>query len=278
MNTATLAPIYINQPGLYEMSSAQYHADPVAGGSLTSSGARTILRSPAHFRQQLLNPKPATDEQLFGSAVHRLVLGAGEELEIIFADNYRAKAAQQARDQALAAGRIPILSSKYAIALEMADVVHAHPEAASLMAGKAEQVLVWRRSGIWCRAMIDSLLPDGAADYKTTTSCELHKLARTFYDYRYHQQQAWYVDGLKALGVTNAPQPRFHFVCQEKEVPYAVRVIELHIEDAMLGEEENSRARGLYRDCRALDEWPAYPNHPAVITLPRYARKDLPSC
>lgn len=276
---AAARQIVITEPGVYDMTSAEYHADPVEGGSLTSTGARMILRSPAHYRYWLDNPKKPTDEMLFGSAVHTLVLGRGEKIKILDFKDYKSGAAQAAKAEAIAIGEIPILPHKLIIAERMAEVVHNHPTAGPLLTGgKPEQVLIWRSHGIWRRAMIDYLKPGGGIDYKSTTSCELHKLSTTINDYKYHQQQPWYTDGIRA--VTNCLNPDFKFIFQEKEEPYAVRVVELHIEDVMQGEEDNIRAMAIYRECRALDEWPSYPEHPAVVTIPTYARRkpEHPSC
>ena len=80
------------------MDEATYHGDPVPGGSLSSTGARKLLppSCPALFRWQQDHPvhKDVFD---FGSAAHRLVLGAGPEIALLDYDNMRTKAAQEER-------------------------------------------------------------------------------------------------------------------------------------------------------------------------------------
>lgn len=274
-----MSAVAVDMTGVHQMSASKYHNDPVEGGSLNSSGARTILRSPAHYRHQLAHPKQATEDMMFGTIVHSLVLGTDEPITIIDAENYQGKVAKAAKAAALAAGEIPILARKYAVAEEMAAVVLDHPEAGPLLTeGEPEQTLIWRDHGIWRRARIDSLHPGGAVDYKTTNSCDLADLARTMFNFKYHQQDPWYRDAIRGVGMDR--NPWFKFVFQEKEPPYAVRIVELHAEDVALGEAENVRAMAIYRDCRALDDWPGYPTHTAVVTLPAYAHNspESPSC
>ena len=50
-----------------------YHADPVQGGSVSYTGMKEILKSPAHYRHYMDTPrteKPAFD---YGHIVHALV-------------------------------------------------------------------------------------------------------------------------------------------------------------------------------------------------------------
>ena len=90
----------ITVPGRYEMPEADYHADPVAGGSLSSSVARHILaRTPAEVAYERDHPvhKDAYD---LGTVVHKALLGIGPEIVEVDADSWQTKAARQARDEA----------------------------------------------------------------------------------------------------------------------------------------------------------------------------------
>src|SRR5512135_3837265 len=111
--TETIAgPLTITEPGIYDLPADVYHADPVPTGSLSSSGARLLLppSTPAHFRWAREHPRPSTPAMDFGRAAHRIVLGVGEDLVEVQADSWRTKAAQQAADEARAAGKTPLLT------------------------------------------------------------------------------------------------------------------------------------------------------------------------
>ena len=73
----------IVDPGVYTLPADEYHADPVKGGSLSSSGARKILECPARFRWERDHPPVPTDAFNFGHAAHKLVLGAGPDVEVV---------------------------------------------------------------------------------------------------------------------------------------------------------------------------------------------------
>lgn len=282
--TATEAPpaaVVITEPGLYGgITAEQYHADPVPGGSLSSSGARALLppSCPALFRHRQLHGEPPKPEFDYGHAAHRLVLGAGAGVVEIDADNWRTNAAKAARDEARAAGLVPLLSKDIAQVHEMADALRAHPEAAALLApgsGDPEQVIVWQddATGVWCRAMFDWLRrrpPTGRrvlVDYKTCASAEPGDINKAAARFGYHQQDPWYRDAVRQL---DGIEPAFLFIFQEREAPYLVTVAELDPIARRIGDYRNHWARQTYALCAAADHWPSYKDGVHEIQLPRW--------
>ena len=74
--------LVITEPGVYDIPEGAYHADPVPGGSLSRSGAKLLLQSPAKFdwrRTHGVKPKRAWD---IGTAAHTEVLGTGAEMVV----------------------------------------------------------------------------------------------------------------------------------------------------------------------------------------------------
>src|SRR5690606_36787791 len=69
----------IRRPGLYDLPEHIYHADPVPGGSLPSTGAWLLLECPARFRYEHAHPPVPRPHVDFGTAAHKLVLGVGPE-------------------------------------------------------------------------------------------------------------------------------------------------------------------------------------------------------
>jgi hypothetical protein len=275
----------ISAPGVYDLPDDVYHADPAPtldGGSLSSSGAKKLLppKTPAHFawwRQHGQAPKAAFD---FGHAAHAEVLGRGLPIDVLPWRDWRTKAAQTARAESYAAGRVPLLEDDHAVVVEMAAALREHPLASALLAperGKAEQSLFWRhdRTGVWLRARLDHLPHPVApgrryvvADYKTADDASDDAFSRTAASYGYHLQQAFYVAGVRAVGVH--PDPRFLFVVQEKAAPYLVNVVQLDDEAATLGRRRFDQAVNLFARCTRDGVWPGYGDGVSLVTLPRW--------
>jgi len=277
-----MAPIA--EPGIYDIPADQYHADPVAGGSLSSSGARQLLPPgcPARFRHDQDHGgddhRPHFD---LGHAAHRLVLGDGPDIIEIEADNWRTNTAKEQRDEAYATGAVPLLTADYQTVIDMAAAIATHPVASALFApdrGKPEQTLVWRddRTGIMRRSRID-WLPDVqpgrrllVADYKTCHSADPEALSKASHQFGYHQQADWYLAGCRALGLAD-DTAAFVFVAQEKHPPYLVTVFELDHVAMRIGAARNRRAIDVYQHCHQTGEWPPYVDGVTQLALPRWA-------
>lgn len=271
-------PELITEPGVYDLPVEEYHADPVSGGSLSSSGARRLLPPgcPAAFQYWRTHPQPPSRAFDFGHAAHKVVLGEGAALEIVDADNWKTKAAREQRDEAYTEGRIPLLAGEHEVVLEMAEVLRAHPIAGALFApgsGKPEQTLVWQDGPVWRRALLD-WLPEHRGgrliipDYKTCDSADPETLQRAIARYGYHQQADWYSDGVRALGL--AVDPAFVFVFQEKTPPYLVTVAEPDAASMRIARFLNRQAIDLYAECVANERWPGYSDDVELIPLPVY--------
>lgn len=284
-NAAIAEPI--TRPGVYSIPTEMYHADPVKGGSLSHSGARKLRECPAKFAYWREHPDPPSDDFDFGHAAHRLVLGDGADLVVIEADSYRTKDAKDARADAHASGKIPVLPGQLLVVQAMAKQLRAHPIAAALFkpgTGQAEQTLVWRdeRTGVMCRALIDWLPYKQPGrlivpDYKTTKNASNTAISRSSADYEYHTQADWYLSGIRALGLD--ANPAFVLVAQEKTPPYLVNVAQLDPVAMRIARDENRRALDAYVECTAAGHWPGYSSEVELIALPPWVenqhRKDI---
>lgn len=281
VDTPAPARVLIDTPGLYGgVTAEQYHNDPVAGGSLSSSGARALLppSCPALFHHQRTHGHPPKAAWDLGHAAHRLVLGAGAGVVEIEADDWRTKAAKAARADAHAAGLVPLLSKDLATVYEMAAALAAHPEAAALLApgsGDPEQVIVWQDpdTGVWCRAMLDWLRHRPAngrrvlVDYKTCASAAPPDIDKAIGAHGYHQQAEWYRDGVRWL---DGRDPGFVFIFQEKSAPWLVTVAELDPVARRIGAARNHWARQTYAQCTEANSWPSYTVGVYEARLPRW--------
>lgn len=280
----------ITKPGVYGLPADVYHRDIVVGGSLSASGAKLLLppSCPAKFiwdRRHGQKTKKVFD---FGAAAHREVLGAGSDVVVVAGTGkdenaWRTNDDKAAVEAVRAAGKTPLTPRDAAVVADMAAALRAHPDASALLSPEyidAEQVLVWldEDAGIWCRAMLDGLPRRSAirvgdrfiiVDYKSAKSVEPRALSKAMAEYGYHRQDAWYVDGVRTLGLDD--DPAFVFVCQEKEPPYLVTVVELNAEARAIGARENRLARHMFRRCMETDTWPAYAEGVISLGLPSWA-------
>lgn len=287
---AAAEPLVITEPGIYDIPAVDYHADPVPGGSLSSTGARLLLPpgSPAKFAYAREHGGPEKPEFDLGHAAHREVLGDGEVIVIVEHDSYRTNAAKAAKAAAYAAGKTPILRLVYdEVVVPMAAKLREHPIAGKLFApgnGRVEPSLFWfdgvGEDAVMCRARPDWLRPEApgrrilAADYKTCASGCPTDLPGVVGRLGYYQQAQWYLAGVEALLKPKLP-PAFVFVFQEKDPPYDVTVGQLSRETAQRGATRNRRALDLYRRCRAEGRWPGYSDRVVELDLPGWLANQL---
>lgn len=257
------AAVEVEAPKVVDgLSAEDYHADKT---SISSSGLRALLPPgcPAQFKYDRDHPQAPKREFDLGNAVHAEVLGEGHDIVEVDFPNYLKGDARAVRDAAYAAGKVPLLPKEKQQVDDMAAAIRQHPLAGPLLApgsGVAERSLYWTdpATGVRCRVRPDWLkqLPGMtlAVDLKTTKDANPEAVSRAIRDYSYHQQDAFYTDGIWA-----ALQPedvRFIFVFQSKTAPYLVTVRELADQDRDIGRARNERALRIYADCTANDEWP----------------------
>jgi hypothetical protein len=278
MTSAITAP---SQPGVYDIPAAVYHADKT---SLSSTGARKLLppSCPAKFRYEQDHPPARKKELDFGSAVHAHLFGGGPRLIVVNEADWRGASARATRRSAIIDGDIALLSPEFEQVKAMAKALFEHPVARLLFApgsGRPEQSLYWhdRPTGVVRRARPDWLPhphrgPLIVPDYKTTRDASTAAVERALFDYGYFQQAAWYLDGVRELVADDAA---FVLVCQEKEPPYLVNVVEPAGMAVKLGRELNRRALEVFAECTATGLWPGYGDDIKPVSLPVWAENKL---
>lgn len=266
----------ITEPGIYDgIPDHDYHADPVPGGSLSSSGARKLLATcPARYDYDRRHPPAPSKTFDIGHAAHKMILGTGPHLEVVPGDRWDTKATKAKVAEIRAAGGVPLKQAEYDAVQAMVDAVHRHPLANALLsAGQAEQSLIWvdERTGVWRRARVDRLRTDALVDLKTCESADEEHIQRAIHRYGYHSQGDWYQAGAAALGLGDLP---FIFVFIEKAPPHLIHVVQLDADTLAAGRRINDRAVDLFADCTRTGEWPGYPADITTISLPPYALRE----
>jgi hypothetical protein len=248
-------------PGLHDdMPEADYHGHK---GSLSHSGLKTLLRySPAEYRwQQAQKTYKATFE--FGSAAHKLVLGVGDPIEVIKADDWRTTAAKEARDAARAAGSVPLLEKDWRVVRDMADSLSGHTLAMQMLSEGRPEVSAFavdEETGVLRRSRFDWLGTSLAVDYKTCVDERPKVLGGrygTVRKYGYDTQAAFYSDVAADLG---HPLDEFAFIFQRKTEPYPVAVVTLTPASLDRARDEIREGLRMFRDCTESGIWPGTQN------------------
>lgn len=269
-------------PHFLDCTVAEYHRDPLPTPSLSPSIARTlVMESAAHawLRHPKLGgtPSEATASTKRGELMHRLLLGAGADLVVVDADDFKKKVAQEARDAALDAGKIPVLRHVLADAEEATEKVRKNlADQGIVLAGKSEHAMAWAEKDengedVVCRGMLDHHL-DGSAiyDLKTTVSAQPNACERKILEYGYDIQAVAYTRGLRqVLGLDR--DPHFLFLFVENEAPFCVTVGEPSGTVRELGLQRWERAINTWARCLKSGKWPGYSERPVLLHAPTWA-------
>lgn len=256
------------------MNAAQYHAL----AALSAGGAIILANeTPAHYwRTSPFNPHRQPDETSvefdIGTAAHLAVLEPAlfaERVALIQAENYRTKAAQEARDIARADGVTPLLPHQHNTVQRIKEALRAHKLAAALLSGgMAEATYQWSTDGVPCKLRADYLVGEAIVDLKTAESAHPRAFAAAAFRLGYHQRAAWYLDGANANAL---PSTRYVFVVVEKDPPHLVACYELEERALDWGRLLNSRALDVFARCRKTNDWHGYAPGVETIALPTYA-------
>jgi hypothetical protein len=285
----------ITEPGVYDIPEDAYHRDPVKGGSLSYSGAKKLLAEggPELFAYEREHPPAPSKEMELGTAAHKLVLGVGQELHEVKAENRRGKDANKDADDARAAGKLPLLTKELETVKAMAARLREHERASQILAqpGRPEMSAFWEDPayGIWWRCRWDHMPePDPryrpvVGDYKTTAKdgAAPAKFSKSVADFRYYLQAHVYTAGYAAMFADRIPAPPgYALIAQERVAPYRVAVYELHPDALLKGRRDAERAMEIYRDCLEAEAdgrpnaWPGYSPEIKVIDLPYWHYRD----
>lgn len=269
------------KPGIHSIGATEYHADPAGRPSLSASIAKILCTaSPRHAwtAHPRLNPDymPDADPKYdVGTACHALILEGKNAVQVIDFPDWRTNAAKEQRDEARAAGLVPLLAKDWLIVEEMVAAVRtelaAHKADPPLFQdGKPEQTIVWEEDGVLCRGLLDWFRDDRTAidDLKTTSrSANPDAYSRNLFGVGGDVQAAFYLRGVLAL---TGVMPAFRWVVVETSPPYALSVVSPGPDVLALGEAKVERAIAIWRECLARDEWPGYPQEVCYAGMPAW--------
>ena len=248
-------------------------------GFISSSQCKTILKSPAHFQNDLYTEHTTTPDLNIGSAAHYLILQPEEYPNQVAhlpeGINRRTKAgkAEYIEFEQQAEGKIVLKADEVAQVAQMADAVNAHPLASKLLKnGKAEVSGYYQdETGANCKIRPDYLRQDQhvISDLKTSLDASPEGFPRQAANFKYHLSAAMYAHGYKAI--TGHDLEAFIFVVVEKSPPYNLAVYEMDQESMQAGYRLYRKAIDIFNECTRLNQWPGYSENLQTLTLPKYA-------
>lgn len=261
----------------------EYVNDPAPEPSLSHGCAHALLTySPKHawVAHPRLNPDYQAEESSrldLGSIVHCLLLeNDRSRIVVVDAPDWRTKAAKEARDQARAVGRLPILADKMLMADAMVaaarDQIAISELAGVFDAGEPEVTFVWQDGTSWCRTRPDWMTDDGRLllDFKSTdAAAQPDAWGRGVMVSQGYELQA--ALGRRAMrAVLGVHDVEFVFLVQETEPPFALSLVGLQPAYWAYADARLDLALEIWSECRAKNEWPAYPTRVAYVEPPTW--------
>lgn len=265
------------------MDAARYHAI----NAVSNSALSAMNRSPFHYWAEYLNPdrpaKESTPSMRAGTLLHALVL----EPETISARyvvrpediDPRTKAGKEWAEAYK--GREIISADQWATAKAQRDALLSVQDIADVLKrGAAEVSFFWvdQDTGVHCKARADFVhpLPDGRVillDLKTTPDASPDSFGRSVWNFGYHRQDAWYSRGYElATGVEVAG---FLFGAVTGSYPFVAVPYSLDDQARWQGQQECDELLAKYLECRASSHWPAHGEGVQLLSLPRWAQREM---
>jgi hypothetical protein len=263
---------------------------------LSQSTAHALLsESPYHawrYHPQLgAIGRERTREMDRGTILHELVWRAGSDvpgIAVLKFDNFRTKLAQQARDEALEAGLMPVLDKQmdgYQTAARSIRAAIANFDISLI--GEPEHEIAWTERAddgteVLCRGRLDMWQPQSATilDLKTCKSCRPDKCIRSMVGFGADIQRAAYVSGIEKNFPEFAGRVDFINLFATCEEPYLVTPIRHSGAMRQLGDSRWRRAINLWAKCLRNDSWPAYTTEILTLSPPQWeiAREQEAAC
>lgn len=264
-------------PGLHlNVPMSEYVNDTLCDDPTISSSMANILieRSPLHARYA--HPRFRKQEQdfsrvtNFGSAVAALVFG-GAEIDLIDGHSYASKACKEARDAALAAGRLPLLTEEMTLAYAVSDVAKA--AVVSLIGTDIvpEATIIFRQAGATCRSRPDALSSDHTVllDLKVTGT-NARDVNRQFFSQGYDMQAAFMERAADSIDPKNIGRREIFYLFVEVDPPHGYSFIQVSESTLQIARKKMNAAVNLWSHCLKENKWPSYQSSRQLTSRPSY--------
>lgn len=296
----------VTENGFYDIPIEWYHQQCCDGPSISSSGLRQILRSPAEFwKFSELNPDreelPEKAAWTLGRGAHHLVLGEKNfyghfimrPLKIggSLWNSNRTVCKEWLKEQKELgltvltptqvqsirgmAGLLPWQKNCPNSGLANSPLINE----TGMLQGQIECSFIWQYDGIWLKARPDNipLASNDYTDLKTSgVGIDNFKLTSTNAEREYFVQGA--TVGMGSSAVLGRVMDGFHLVFVQTGDQFATSVKTIEQEDIILGEDAIDVAVGIFKKCLAENVWPtstASANDAQNLPLPQWKRDEV---
>lgn len=282
----------VTEPGVYDMPIERYHTQCADGPSLSSTGIRRLLKSPAHFwKFSELNPHRVEEDDkeafILGRAAHHLLLGEREfhrhfvvqpttyndlktgeskpwngnatvckEWKKRHADRTILTAAQVEKIKGMA-GLLPWQKGMTNCGLLNTPLV----AEAGALSGEIERSLFWKVGDVWLKARPDAIPGDSNdfADLKTISPRSEEGLSDRDLERAVRENKLFVQGAMVGMGssaVLARQMTGFHLIFVDTGDVHAVAPITLEDEDIIRGERAVFVAIEIFNRCMTTGVWP----------------------
>lgn len=239
--------------------------------ALNYSGAKELLRSPAHYQSYLNQEREETKALRMGSLIHCAVLQPellNEKFITAPEVDRRTKEGKEtyaAFQSSLKPGMTVVSAEESAECHLIASHAKLALERIGVTFDQTELMFTTDHNGVQLKCAIDGVSGDYLWDLKTTEDASPAGILKAIRAYRYNLQAYFY-----RLCYETAFERRmlgFRFLFIEKAPPYATAVVEIGPELMSYAVADFEKALQTYRECTTLNSWPAYPDDVQVIDV-----------
>jgi len=243
--------------------------DYKAIAALNYSGAKQILKSPAHYQQWLKEESTDSSALRMGSLTHAMVLEPEtvNDRFITRPDCDRRTTEGKkiyAEFEANCGDKTSLKHEEIVVCASVANSMIQTLKSLGVSFSAVEFSLSCSLEDVAVKCTIDALGDDGYLyDLKTTEDASYSGFKSSIYKYKYNLQALMYTKIFEK--VTGVKPKGFRFIACEKEGPYAASVFEVGKSFEKLAEFDLAKAIEAYRQGTVHGLWPAYPTTPVVV-------------
>lgn len=272
--------------GIVIESNKDYHSDLTA---ISKSRLANMSVCPKYFKWCEDNPKEPSEDLIFGSAFHKLVLEPetfGKEFLVMPSIDKRTKQGKETYEQFIISseGRDIITQEQYDTICAMKDSVMSNKYARALLKGNREHSfytideLTQERIKVRpdCYRSVQDIIV--ITDLKSCKSAMPDDFARDLVKYSYDLQAYMYTSSVAK--VMNIPKENvdFVFIAVEKKPPYLINILQADQYVLERGEALFREYIGKYHECKESGVWYDLNGAYGVInnlTLPNYLIRNI---
>lgn len=210
-----------------------------------------------------------------------MLLGTEENLVVLPYDDFRTKAAQQARDAAIAMGKTVVKEKDMDGVLDTVNRIKTKMAAVGVsLIGALECAAPWTyptdEGPVQCRLKLDHVLIDESNgfvwidDFKSCDDANPQKVIRSCLDYGYDIQRFSYVRAIETLMPEYAGRVKFRHWFIETSEPFLVVPVELDSTFMSLGQMKWDYAATLWAKCLKEKSWPSWESSVQLLSPPKW--------